>query len=81
MSSTAQTAQQTAQPVPRLALSMDEAAEAVGVSRRGLYNLAERDGLRTIKLGGRRMVRVADLEAWLAAQPADTGAAAAAASP
>lgn len=58
-------------PVPRLCLTMDEAAEAVGVSRRGLYNLAGRDGLPTVKLGGRRLVRVADLQDWIAAQPVD----------
>jgi len=61
----------SAAPVPRLCLTMNEAAEAVGVSRRGLYNLAERDGLPTVKLGGRRLVRVSDLEAWIAAQPVD----------
>jgi len=57
--------------VPRLTFSMAEAAEAVGVSRRGLYNLAARDGLPTVKLGGRRLVRVADLREWIAARPVD----------
>jgi excisionase family DNA binding protein len=57
-------------PVEPLALSVRQAAAAVSVSERQIYILAERDGLPTVKIGGRRLVRVADLRAWLEAQPA-----------
>jgi len=56
--------------VEPLAYSIRQCAAAIGVSERQIYVLAERDGLPTIKIGGRRLVRVADLRAWLAAQPA-----------
>ncbi|HUX01854.1 MAG TPA: helix-turn-helix domain-containing protein [Phycisphaerae bacterium] len=55
----------------RIALSVSEAADAIRVSSRQVYVLAEKHGLPTIKLGGRRLIRRADLEAWLAAQPVD----------
>lgn len=63
-----------ADAVPRLCLTIPDVAEALGISARGVYTLAGRDGLPTVKLGGRRLVRVADLERWLAALPvADAG--------
>ena len=55
--------------VRHLALTVPEAAEAIGVSPRQIYNLARDHGLPTIKLGGRRLVRCADLEKWMAEQP------------
>jgi len=57
-------------PVEPLALSIRQCAAALSVSERQIYVLAERDGLPTVKIGGRRLIRVADLRAWLAAQPA-----------
>jgi len=57
-------------PVEPLAYSVRQCAAALSVSERQVYILAERDGLPTVKIGGRRLVRVADLRAWLAAQPA-----------
>lgn len=56
-------------PVELLAYSIPQAAAALSVSARQIYILAERNGLPTVKVGGRRLVRVADLRAWLAAQP------------
>ena len=56
-------------PVAPLALSIRQTAEALSVSSRQVYVLAEREGLPTIKIGGRRLIRVADLQAWLAARP------------
>jgi len=58
--------------VRHLALTVPEAAEAIGVSPRQIYNLARDHGLPTIKLGGRRLVRCADLEKWMAEQPVAT---------
>jgi len=57
--------------IPRLLLNVAEVAEALGVSRRQVYNLAATAGLPTVKLGGRRLVRVSDLHEWVAAQPVD----------
>ena len=58
-------------PDGRLCLSVVEAAEALRVSPRQIYNLARDAGLPTIRLLGRRLVRRADLAAWIAAQPVD----------
>ena len=57
-------------PVEPLAYSIPQAALALSVSARQVYILAERDGLPTVKILGRRLIRVADLRAWLAAKPA-----------
>jgi len=57
-------------PLEPLAYSIRQCAAALSVSERQIYVLAERDGLPTVKIGGRRLIRVADLRAWLAAQPA-----------
>ena len=58
-------------PTGRLCLTVAEAAEQLRISPRGLYTLAERQGLPTIRLGGRRLIRRADLERWIAEQPVD----------
>jgi excisionase family DNA binding protein len=58
-------------PTGRLCLSVAEAADAIRVSPRQIYNLAREAGLPTIRLGGRRLIRRADLETWLSAQPVD----------
>ena len=57
------TALQTQRAVPRVALTLDEAAEALGVSRDHLerHILSE---LRVIRVGRRLLVRVAELERW-----------------
>lgn len=48
----------------RLALSPDEAAEALGVSR-DLFDRAIAPGLRMVRVGRRRLVAVAELRDWL----------------
>jgi len=58
-------------PTGRLCLTVPEAAEAIRVSPRQIYNLARDAGLPTIRLGGRRLIRRADLERWVADQPVD----------
>ncbi|MBM4265808.1 MAG: helix-turn-helix domain-containing protein [Deltaproteobacteria bacterium] len=49
----------------RLALSLDEAARRVGVSRGFLELERQRGHLRTVKRGRRRFVLVEDLHVWL----------------
>ena len=52
----------------RIAFSMDEAAEAVALSRRKLYQLVTDGTLRTVKIGARRLVPRAELERILQPQ-------------
>lgn len=56
-----------------LCLSITETAAALRVSRRKIYVLMQTQGLPSILLGGRRLIRAADLEQWLAARPVAAG--------
>lgn len=49
----------------KVALSVGEAAQAAGLGRSGLYLAIRAGKLTTLKVGGRRLVRPADLNAWL----------------
>jgi excisionase family DNA binding protein len=51
-------------PVPRLALTPEEAAESIGVSRAFFYEHVLRE-LRVVRVGRRRIVPVAALEEYL----------------
>lgn len=42
--------------LPRLAYRIDEAAELAGISRRAIYNLIKRGKLKTVMIGGCRLV-------------------------
>jgi excisionase family DNA binding protein len=48
-----------------LALRVNEAAVAAGISRSTIYKLMSAGTLRTTKVGGRRLILRADLEALL----------------
>lgn len=50
--------------VPRLALSPEEAAESLGVSRSHFYSDIYPD-LKIVRVGQRRLVPVAELQRWL----------------
>jgi excisionase family DNA binding protein len=50
--------------VPRLALSPEEAAESLGMSRSHFYQHVFGD-LRIVRVGQRRLVPVTELELWL----------------
>jgi excisionase family DNA binding protein len=50
--------------VPRLALSPEEAAESLGMSRSHFYEHVFGD-LRIVRVGQRRLVPVVELERWL----------------
>lgn len=52
--------------VPRLALSPDEAAAAVGVGRT-FFDEQVAPEVRWVRRGRRKLVRVVELERWLAA--------------
>jgi excisionase family DNA binding protein len=50
----------------RLALSVREAAEALGVSRASLYRAIEDGRLIAVKIGARRLIPIAAIDALLA---------------
>lgn len=50
-----------------MALSVPDAAAACGIGERTIWRALQRRELPSVQLGARRLVRVADLEAWLAA--------------
>ena len=52
-------------PVEKKTLSVAEAAEAVGVSTRYMYDLVKTKGLPTIQIGRRLLVSAKGLEQWL----------------
>ena len=59
-----------------LAVSPAEAARLIGVGRTRLYEAITSGELPSLKLGTRRLIKLADLEAWLdghAAQGAGRG--------
>lgn len=51
-----------------ISVSVDEAAARLGISRMTIYRLIRTDQLRTLKVGRRRLVRVAELERFAAAR-------------
>jgi len=54
-----------AQALPRLAYSVAEAADVLGVGRTLAYDLIRRGELRSVKIGARRVVRHDALVAYL----------------
>ena len=52
--------------VPSLLLSVEQAAVALGISRRPLYPILMRGEIRSVLIGRRRLVPVAEIEAYIA---------------
>ena len=50
---------------PRLAISIQEAAHALGVSRRHIYTLLETGDVRSFTSRRRRLIRVSELERYI----------------
>ncbi|MCI9114785.1 MAG: helix-turn-helix domain-containing protein [Oscillibacter sp.] len=50
--------------VPKLAYSVEEAAEALGVSRSLVYRLIHQSGFPSVKLRGRRLISAELLAEW-----------------
>lgn len=59
---------------PKLALSVTEAANAIAISRASAYRMVDRGELPSITIGGRKVVPVAALEAWIAEQTSNVDA-------
>lgn len=57
----------------KMLLSISESAVALGVSRPTIYRLIRADGFPTIRLGGRVLIPVKQLEDWLDAQASNKG--------
>ena len=66
---------------PRLALSTEETAEALGVSPRTVEGLRDAGKIPTVNIGRRRVHPVADLTAWLTAKASQAAEASAQAAP
>lgn len=56
----------------KLAMSIDQAAEAAGVGRDTIYRAINDGSLKTAKIGKRRLVRITDLNSWLESAVAKT---------
>jgi excisionase family DNA binding protein len=52
-------------PIPRLALSLREAAQATGLSERTIKELSRANQIPLVRVGRRVLVPVAALELWL----------------
>ena len=52
-------------PQNRLALTVTEVADTLGISRQSVYNALERGDLSSVTIGGRLLVPTADLLAFL----------------
>jgi len=57
--------QQTQGPDRPLAVAPAEAARLAGIGRTRLYEAITNGELPSLKLGTRRLIKLADLEAWL----------------
>ena len=51
-----------------LTYSVTEAAQALGVSRRTMYDLLHKEGFPTLKVGGRRLISRELLAEWVRVQ-------------
>ena len=63
-----------AKPAPsRLGISVTEAAELLGISRNQAYELARRDDFPSLTIGGRIVISLSGLEAWVEKQATGAG--------
>ena len=60
-------------PTPGRLVTVEEVSERLSVSRAHVYNLMK-VGLPSVKVGRSRRFRMADVEAWIAAQNVEVGA-------
>ena len=51
-----------------LALSIEEAGRRMNLSRCSMYKLARAEGFPSVRVGGRIVIPIRELEAWLADQ-------------
>ncbi len=51
--------------IPKVALTVPEAAEALGISERAVWTLIRTEGLPVVRLGRRTVIYVESLHEWL----------------
>ena len=56
-------------PPLRLSLTIVEAANSIGISRRQIYVELEARRLSSVRVGSRRLILVQELARWLGARP------------
>lgn len=54
-----------AQPIPALAMSIEESARVIGIARATLYEIVARGEIESFKLGRRRLILTKTLEAYI----------------
>lgn len=59
----------------RVALSVTEAAELLGVSRPTMYQLIRQEGFPSFRIGARRLISRSGLEEWVRGQTENGGGA------
>lgn len=59
------TRRDTTAPLPRLAYTVAEVAESLGISEREVHRRAVAGEIPSFKIGRRRLIRRADLETYL----------------
>lgn len=59
--------------VQKLAYSVDEAAQALGVSRSSVYNMIHMSGFPSMKIRGRRLIAAELLAEWVRRQAEEWG--------
>lgn len=60
-------------PIPRLALSLQEAAQAVGVCGKTVSALIHDGRLRSVRVGTRHLVPISELQRWLDTEAGQDG--------
>jgi excisionase family DNA binding protein len=56
------------EPIPKLALSVDHAGTALGVSGRTVWTLTQRGELGYLKIGSRRLIPISELNRYIASR-------------
>lgn len=59
------------EPVPRLLLTVEQAAEALGVGRDAVYDLINSGELTSIRIGSRRLISVEALRRFIEKREAE----------
>lgn len=54
-----------AQPIPTLAIGIEDAARSIGVARSAIYEIVARGEIPSFKLGRRRMILMRELDAYI----------------
>lgn len=54
-----------AQPIPTLAIGIEDAARSIGVARSAIYEIVARGEIPSFKLGRRRMILMKELDAYI----------------